>query len=258
MSRFAGKVAVVTGGGSGLGRASAKIIAAGGGKVAIAGRRAESGESVVREIASAGGEAMFVRANVDRPEDVEALVARTVERFGRLDLAVNAAGIGGPAQVPIADIEETDWDPVLETNLKAVWRCMKWEIRAMLAGGNGGSIVNVSSIYGYKPSDVGHAPYCAAKHGVIGLSKTASVDYAAAGIRVNVVCPGLFLSEMVEPYLDVAPDFINSLTLRHSTMNRLGTSEEIAEAVAFLLSDAASFVNGATLALDGGETTRLY
>ena len=131
-------------------------------------------------------------------------------------------------------------------------------MKASAAPGHTSVVVNVSSIYGYKPSDVGHAPYCAAKHGVIGLSKTASVDYAHQGIRVNVVCPGLFLSEMVEPYLDVAPEFINSLTLRHSTMNRLGTSEEIAEAVAFLLSDAASFVNGATLALDGGDTTRLY
>ena len=257
MSRFDNKVAVVTGGGSGLGKAAALLIAAGGGKVAVAGRRAESGEAVVREIEAAGGEAIFVRTDVDKPADVEALVAATLARFGRLDLAVNAAGIGGPAQAPIAEIEEHDWDAVLETNLKSVWRCMKFEIRAMLRTG-GGSIVNVSSIYGYKPSDVGHAPYCAAKHGVIGLSKTAAVDYAQQGIRVNVVCPGLFLSELVEPYLEVAPDFISGLTLRHSTMNRLGKAEEIAEAVAFLLSDAASFVNGASLALDGGDTTRLY
>jgi NAD(P)-dependent dehydrogenase (short-subunit alcohol dehydrogenase family) len=257
MSRFQDKVAIVTGGGSGLGKATARIIAADGGKVVIAGRREAAGDAIVRDIVGSGGEAMFVRTDVDSPADVEALVASTVERYGRLDLAVNAAGIGGPAQAPIAEIEEADWDAVLETNLKSVWRCMKYEIRAMLPGG-GGSIVNVSSIYGYKPSDVGHAPYCAAKHGVIGLTKTAAVDYAQQGIRVNVVCPGLFLSEMVEPYLDVAPDFISGLTLRHSTMNRLGTSEEIAEAVAFLLSDAASFVNGASLALDGGDTTRLY
>ena len=191
------------------------------------------------------------------PGDVEAMVAKTVESFGRLDMAVNAAGVGGPSQTPIADIEEADWDAVLDTNLKAVWRCMKYEIRAMLACGGGGSIVNVSSIYGYKPSDVGHAPYCAAKHGVIGLSKTAAIDYADKGIRVNVVCPGLFHSEMVDPYLDVAPDFISSLTLRHSTMNRLGEAHEIAEAIAWLCSDASSFVNGASLTLDGGDTTRL-
>ena len=257
MSRFENKVALVTGGGSGLGKAAARLIAAGGGKVVVAGRRPEAGEAVVRDIEATGGAAMFVRANVDSPAEVEALVAKTVERYGRLDLAVNAAGIGGPAQAPIAEIEEADWDAVLETNLKSVWRCMKFEIRAMLASG-GGSIVNVSSIYGYKPSDVGHTPYCVAKHGVIGLTKSAAVDYAQQGIRVNVVCPGLFRSEMVEPYLEVAPDFISGLTLRHSTMNRLGEAEEIAEAIAFLLSDAASFVNGASLTLDGGDTTRLY
>ena len=257
MSRFKDKVAVVTGGGSGLGKATARLIAAGGGKVVVAGRRPEAGEAVVRQIEADGGMAMFVRANVDSPAEVEALIARTVERYGGLHLAVNSAGIGGPAQAPIAEIEEADWDAVLETNLKSVWRCMKFEIRAMLAAG-GGSIVNVSSIYGYKPSDVGHTPYCVAKHGVIGLTKSAAVDYAQQGIRVNVVCPGLFRSEMVEPYLEVAPEFIKSLTLRHSSMNRLGEAEEIAEAIAFLLSDAASFVNGATLTLDGGDTTRLY
>jgi NAD(P)-dependent dehydrogenase (short-subunit alcohol dehydrogenase family) len=257
MSRFEDKVAIVTGGVSGLGKAVAMLFAADGGKVMIAGRRAEQGEAAAAEIRSAGGQAFFVRTDVNRPDDVEAMVARTIERFGRLDMAVNAAGVGGPSQTPIADIEEADWDTVLETNLKAVWRCMKFEIRAMLAGA-GGSIVNVSSIYGYKPSDVGHAPYCAAKHGVIGLSKSAAIDYAAKGIRVNVVCPGLFHSEMVDPYLDVAPDFISSLTLRHSSMNRLGEAHEIAEAVAWLCSDASSFVNGASLALDGGDTTRLY
>lgn len=257
MSRFEDKVAIVTGGVSGLGKAVAMLFAADGGKVVIAGRRAEQGEAAAAEIRSAGGQAFFVRTDVNRPDDVEAMVARTIERFGRLDMAVNAAGVGGPSQTPIADIEEADWDTVLETNLKAVWRCMKFEIRAMLAGA-GGSIVNVSSIYGYKPSDVGHAPYCAAKHGVIGLSKSAAIDYAAKGIRVNVVCPGLFHSEMVDPYLDVAPDFISSLTLRHSSMNRLGEAHEIAEAVAWLCSDASSFVNGASLALDGGDTTRLY
>ena len=258
MNRFEGKVAIVTGGASGVGRAVAALFTAGGGKVVIAGRRAEQGEAVAGEIRSAGGEALFVRTDVNLPSDVEAMVAKTVERFGRLDMAVNAAGVGGPSQTPIADIEEADWDAVLETNLKAVWRCMKYEIRAMLACGAGGSIVNVSSIYGYKPSDVGHAPYCAAKHGVIGLSKTAAIDYADKGIRVNVVCPGLFHSEMVDPYLDVAPDFISSLTLRHSTMNRLGEAHEIAEAIAWLCSDASSFVNGASLTLDGGDTTRLY
>ncbi len=257
MKRFENKVALITGGASGVGKAAAAIIAAEGGRVVIAGRRADQGEAVARQLRDAGGEALFVRTDVNRPEDVEAAVAAAVARYGRLDIGVNAAGIGGPSQVPIADIEEDDWDAVLETNLKAVWRCMKYEIRAMLAHERG-AIVNVSSIYGYKPSDVGHAPYCAAKHGVIGLSKTAAVDYANKGIRVNVVCPGIFHSEMVDPYLDVAPDFIGSLTLRHSSMNRLGKAEEVAETIAWLSSDAASFVNGAQLAVDGGDTQRMY
>lgn len=257
MQRFENKVAVVTGGGSGLGKAAALRIAEGGGKVVVAGRRVDAGEAVVAQIAAAGGEALFVQTDVTRPDQVEAMVAAAVARWGKLDIGVNAAGVGGPSQVPIADIEEDDWDAVLETNLKAVWRSMKYEIRAMLANGSG-AIVNVSSIYGYKPSDVSHAPYCAAKHGVIGLTKTAAVDYADKKIRVNVVCPGLFHSEMVDPYLAVAPEFIARLTHRHSSMNRLGEAHEIAEAIAWLCSDGASFVNGAQLTLDGGDTAKLY
>ena len=128
------------------------------------GRPEKVGEAVVRDIEAAGGVAMFVQANVDSPADVEALVAKTVELYGRLDLAVNSAGIGGPAQALIAEIEEADWDAVLETNLKSVWRCMKFEIRAMLAGGGGSIVGIVSSIYGYKPQRCpGHTPYCVAK-----------------------------------------------------------------------------------------------
>ena len=156
--------------------------------------------------------------------------------------------------LPVADIEEEGWDEVMATNLKAVWLCMKYEIRAMLKTGKG-AIVNVSSIYGLKPSDVGHAPYCASKFGVIGLSKSAAVDYGLAGIRVNVVAPGFTHSEMVDPAFESAPEFAQAILRKHSGMRRLGDAEESAEAMVWLCSDAASFINGAVLPVDGGATS---
>ena len=145
----------------------------------------------------------------------------------------------------------------MNVNLRAVWMCMKFEIPAMLAGGSG-SIVNVSSIYGYKPSPVGHAPYAATKHAVIGLTRSAAIDYAAQQLRCNVVAPGFTRSEMVDPQPDEPQDAFNEVISRHSAMNRLGEGHETAAAVTWLCSDAASFVNGAVLTVDGGDTTRLY
>jgi NAD(P)-dependent dehydrogenase (short-subunit alcohol dehydrogenase family) len=185
------------------------------------------------------------------------LVDGTLARFGRLDCAVNNSGIAGPVMVPVAEIEEEGWDAVMNINLKGVWMCMKYEIPAMLKSGKG-AIVNVSSIYGFKPSDVGHAPYCASKHGVIGLSKTAAIDYAQQGIRVNVISPGFTHSEMVDPVVEALPEVMKSVVGRHSAQNRLGNAEETAEAITWLCSDAASFVNGTVLAVDGGATSRLY
>jgi A-factor type gamma-butyrolactone 1'-reductase (1S-forming) len=257
MGRFEGKVAVVTGGVSGLGAETARLIAREGGKVVVAGRRAEQGQAVAAGIVAAGGEAIFVRTDVTRPADVEAMVDAAVSRWGRLDIGVNSAGIGGPTQTLIADITEEGWDELIQTNLTAVWRCMKHELRAMAAHGSG-AIVNVSSIYGVKASDVSHAPYAAAKHAVIGLTRTAAIDYGDKGIRVNAVCPGLFHSEMSTPYLEIAPKFIADLVARHSAMGRMGETHEIAEAVAWLCSDASSYVNGAALVVDGGETSRIY
>lgn len=257
MKMFEGKTVIVTGASSGLGEAAALRFAKEGANVVVAARREDKGQAVARRIDELGGHGFYVKTDVSQSADVENLVARTLEKFGALDCAVNNAGIAGPVGVPLADIEEKDWDELMRTNLKAVWMCMKYEIRAMLKNERG-AIVNVSSIYGLKPSDMGHAPYCASKFGIIGLSKTAAIDYAKRGIRVNVVAPGFTRSELVEPYVASAPKLVSALVHRHSAMNRMGEAEDTAEAVLWLCSDAARFVNGAVLPVDGGETTRLY
>ncbi len=250
------KVILITGGSSGIGAAAARLMAGYGAKVAIAARRRAESEVVVQQIEAEGGEAMFIEADVTRAGDVESMVSKVVNRFGRLDCAVNNAGVSNPF-VAMADIEEEDWNQTIAVNLTGVWLCMKYEIRTMLENG-GGSIVNVSSIYGMKPSDVGHSAYCASKHGVIGLSGSAAIDYAKAGIRVNTVCPGYCHSEMVDPHMEAQPELAAALLNRYSASERLGESSEPAEAMAWLCTDAASFINGATITADGGSTTRLY
>jgi NAD(P)-dependent dehydrogenase (short-subunit alcohol dehydrogenase family) len=253
---FEGKVAIVTGASAGLGAATALQFAREGARVVVAARREDAGEAVVRQIEALGGEGLFVRTDVTRTPDIEALVARTLDRFGRLDCAVNNAGISGPVNVPVADIDEDRWDAVMAINLRAVWLCMKHEIRAMLPQGTG-SIVNVSSIFGYKPSTIGHAAYCASKHAVIGLTKTAAIDYGQAGLRCNAIAPGFTLSEMVDPVKKGVARYA-TLANRYSAMNRLGNAEETAHAITWLCSDAASFVNGAVLSADGGDAAKLY
>ena len=257
MRAFENKVVIVTGASSGIGAATALNFARAGAKVVVAARRSEKSAAVVEQIQSLGGEARFLRTDVTQVQDIEMMVATTLGWFGRLDCAVNNAGIAGKVMTPVAELEEDDWDEVMNVNLKSVWMCMKYEIRAMLQHGSG-AIVNISSIYGVKPGDIGNAPYVASKFGVIGLSKTAAVDYGRKGIRVNVVSPGFTLSEMVEPYVNSAPDLLKSLQQRHSAQNRLGSCEEVAAAITWLCSGAASFVNGANLTLDGGDTSRLY
>jgi NAD(P)-dependent dehydrogenase (short-subunit alcohol dehydrogenase family) len=251
------KIVLITGGTSGLGEAAAKLLASKGAKVAITGRREAQGDAVVSAIKAAGGEATFIQTDVNVRSDVEAMVAKTVERFGRLDGAVNNAGIAGSPFKPAADIADEDWHAVINTNLNAVWMSMKFEIPAMLASG-GGAIVNMSSMYGLVGSDIGHAAYCASKFAVIGLTKTAAIDYGERGVRVNALCPGFCHSEMVDPYVESEPELFEKLLKRHSAMNRLGEANEVAEAIAWLLSDSSSFVNGAAIPIEGGETARLY
>lgn len=257
MGQFDGKVALVTGGSAGLGAATALEFARQGARVAIAARRAEQSAAVVRQIEALGGEAQFVPADMARPAEIEAMVRQVLDRFGRLDCAVNNAGITGPVGKPLAEIEEAQWDALMDVNLKAVFLCMKHEIRAMLKQG-AGAIVNVSSIYGLQASDLGHAPYSAAKHGVVALTGTAAIDYAGAGLRVNAVAPGFTRSEMVNPDRPGAAARYDKLVRQHTAMARLGQAEEVAKAIVFLCSDAASFITGETLRIDGGNGGKLY
>lgn len=257
MQDLKNKVILITGGTSGLGEAAAKLLSAKGAKVAITGRREAQGEAVVGAIEAAGGDGLFIRTDVTVRADVEAMVAKTVERFGRLDGAVNNAGIATAPFNAIADLPEEDWLAVINTNLNAVFMSMKFEIPAILKSG-GGSIVNMSSMYGLIGSDIGHAAYAAAKHGVIGLTKTAAIDYGQQGIRVNAVCPGFCHSEMVDPYVEAQPALFEKLLKRHSAMNRLGESDEVAEVIAWLLTSSSSFVNGVAIPIQGGDMTRLY
>jgi short-subunit dehydrogenase len=256
MGTFDNKVVVVTGANTGIGAATAMKFASEGAQVVLAARRVDKGLEVENTIKAAGGKALFVRTDVTQRADVEALINRTLDAYGRLDCAVNNAGVSGPVLVPLADVEEDQWDEVMNTNLRAVWLCMKFEIAAMLRGG-AGSIVNISSIYGTKPHDLGAAPYAASKHGVNGLSKSAAVDYATQGIRVNVVAPGYTHSDIIDSYIEQAPELSALVVARHSAMNRVGDASETAEAIAWLCSDAASFVNGVVLDVDGGSTTKL-
>ena len=248
---------MVTGASSGLGQAAATMMAAEGAKVVLAARREDKGRAVERTIRAAGGDAVFVRTDVTKRADIESVVDQVTKRFGRLDCAVNNAGIAGPVNVPIGEVEEADWDEVMNVNLRAVWLCMKFEIAAMLANGSG-SIVNVSSIYGYKPSPIGHAPYVASKHAVIGLTRTAAIDYADRGLRCNVVAPGFMRSEMIDPDHEDWPEAMDDVIMRHSAMRRVGEARESAAAITWLCGDAASFVNGSVLTVDGGDTTRMY
>ncbi len=257
MARFRDKVIIVTGASSGLGAATATHLAAEGAKVVLAARRRDRGEEVLRQIRAAGGDGLFVQTDVTRTADVEAMVAAAVDRFGGLDGAFNNAGVVGPSMTAIADVPEDAWDETLNTNLRAIFVCMRHQIPALLARG-GGAIVNMSSMYGLIPSDLGHAAYSASKYGVVGLTKSAAIDYGERGIRINAVCPGHVHSEIIDPYIDSAPELVARVLDRHSAMNRIGEASEVAHAVAWLLSGEASFVNGEAMLIGGGDATRLY
>jgi NAD(P)-dependent dehydrogenase (short-subunit alcohol dehydrogenase family) len=247
-----GKTALVTGGGSGIGRSTAIAFAAAGANVVVADVDEAGGKETVALIEAASGTSMFVTANVAQAAEVESMVNATVAAYGGLDCAFNNAGIQG-ALSQTADCTEENWDQITGINLKGVWLCMKYEIAAMLKSG-GGAIVNNSSNFGLVGS-IGMPAYSAAKHGLIGLTKTAALEYAQSGIRVNAVCPGPVQTPLVDKILSAQPDLaegiIKSIEEREP-IGRFGRPEEIASAVVWLCSPEASFVVGSILPVDGG------
>jgi NAD(P)-dependent dehydrogenase (short-subunit alcohol dehydrogenase family) len=245
-------VALVTGAGSGIGRASALALARAGARVVASDIVTEGGEETVALLRAEGGEATFVAADVSRTADVDALVRQAVERFGRLDCAHNNAGVLGERALT-GEGTESEWDRTLAINLKGVWLCMRAELREMVRQG-AGAIVNTASIAGL----VGLAnrpAYVASKHGVVGLTKAAALEYATAGIRINAVCPGYVRTPLLEPALAAIPELEAQITAMEP-IGRLGSPEEVAQAVAWLCSDAASFITGAALPVDGGLVAR--
>ena len=243
-------VALVTGGGSGIGRATARLLAERGAQVVVADVNADAAESTAAEI---GAQAAAFTVDVANVASVEAMVAFTVERFGALDQACNIAGIA-PQPKPFVEHTAEDWQRTIDVNLSGMFFCLQHELRQMLAQGRGGAIVNMSSGAGVVPAP-GQPQYTAAKHGVLGLTKQAAQEFAAAGIRVNAVLPGQTETGPMRAYLDALPDGGEKM-LRRLPMKRMATPLEIAQAVVWLCSDDASYVNGDSLVVDGGLITR--
>ena len=252
MSQFAGKVALVTGGTTGIGRETAIAYARGGAKVVVAGRRESEGNETLRLIREVGGEALFVKTDVSVEEDIIRLVAQTVQTFGRLDIAFNNAGI--ELFAPLNSISEESYDQVIDINVKGVFFSMKHEIEAMLKTG-GGSIVNTSSVAGQ--AGMGFASvYSASKHAVNGLTRSVAMEFAKRNIRVNAIAPGAVKTEMYDRLIGGSASDMEAQMIAMHPIGRLGTTGEIASAVLFLSSDESSFITGQILAADGGFSTQ--
>jgi NAD(P)-dependent dehydrogenase (short-subunit alcohol dehydrogenase family) len=248
--QFAGKVAFVTGAANGIGRAAALAFAREGASVAVADVSENGNQQTARMIEELGGRALAVACNVTRAEDVRRALDRTVQAFGRLDFAFNNAGVEQPITAT-ADLSEEAWDRIVAINLRGVFLCMKYQVPLMLKQG-GGAIVNTSSgagVRGFK----GQAAYAAAKHGVIGLTKCAALDYAASNVRVNAVCPGIIDTPMMGRFTGGTPEG-QQRVIAQEPVGRMGKPEEIAAAVVWLCSDVAAFVVGHAMVIDGGQT----
>src|SRR5215469_6129949 len=249
--RFERKSVIVTGAGSGIGRAAALAFAAEGARLIVADVNQTSGEETAQQIRDRGGDATFIRTDVARAADCAGMVDAAVKLYGRLDIAFNNAGIN-LAVAPIAEVGEQDWARILGVNLTGVFLCMKYEIAAMKRSG-GGAIVNTASVGGVIGT-AGVTPYCATKHGVVGLTKSAALDHIADRIRINAVCPGGTRTEMLaEWFKDPA---VEQRALAHTPIGRMASPEEIAKAVLFLASDEASFMVGHAMVADGGLTAQ--
>ncbi|HEX2994576.1 MAG TPA: glucose 1-dehydrogenase [Anaerolineales bacterium] len=251
MPLFEGKVAVVTGGGSGIGQAACHLYAHEGAKVVVSDIDEKKGKDTVREIEATGGAAMFVRTDVSNPDDCRAVVDQTLKKYGRLDIAFNNAGIGGEANMT-AEYSIEGWQKVIAVNLSSVFYCMKYEIPAMLRSG-GGAIVNMASILGQVGFEQSPA-YVAAKHGVVGLTQTAAIEYSRQGIRVNAVGPAFIHTPLISG-LEQDEQTRNILISLHP-VGRLGEPQEVAELVIWLSSDKASYVMGSYYPIDGGYLAR--
>ncbi|MFN8679177.1 MAG: glucose 1-dehydrogenase [Thermomicrobiales bacterium] len=244
---FAGKVALVTGGSAGIGRATARAFAAAGASVVLADLDEAGGKAVVQELRDAGQTAVFMQADISQAAEVSRLIADTVATFGRLDCAHNNAGILGRV-ARVADVAEDEFDRLMSVNLKGVWLCLKEEILQMQRQGGGGTIVNTASIAGIRGS--AWLPiYSTTKHGVVGLTRAAALGYAEEGIRVNAICPGYVDTQMVNN-----TPLLQQRAAERTPMGRLAAPEEIAAAVVWLCSDAAAYMTGETMVLDGGVT----
>jgi NAD(P)-dependent dehydrogenase (short-subunit alcohol dehydrogenase family) len=247
MKEFEGKVALVTGAASGIGESIAKLYAQHGATVVVSDINDERGQKTVESIQNSGSQALYIHADVSKPEDCMRLVGESLARFDHLDFACNNAGIGGE-QNPVGQLSVEGWSRTIAINLSGVFYCMKYEIQAMLKNG-GGSIVNMASILG-QVGFAGAAAYVSAKHGVVGLTRTAALEYSKSGIRVNAVGPAFIQTPMIEG-VTADPGAAQALTAAHP-IGRLGQPEEVAELVIWLSSDKASFVTGNYYAADGG------
>jgi NAD(P)-dependent dehydrogenase (short-subunit alcohol dehydrogenase family) len=253
MSEMKNKVALITGASSGIGRATAKAFSAKGASVVVAARRKDELDSLVAEIEATGGKAIAISTDVSIAKDVQRMVTRAIEEFGRLDYAVNNAGIEGEFS-GIIDLAEDEWDRVLNINLKGIFLCLKHEAKAMIEGGHNGAIVNIGSVNSFLGFPTGSA-YVASKHGLVGLTSSVSAELASQGIRVNLVCPGIIDTPMHQRLRKlIGDDVYDKGVLPNVHLQRAGQSGEIAKSIVFLCSDDASYITGTTLTPDGGFT----